>query len=619
MGSRGVQGPCSALFLLLLLLLLPPPLFRAGSFQHPRPGWRMFHHLGVGSRRGHHRRGPNARHHWRQGQAQQACKNKLDLYLIVDKSGSVNNNWADLYIFVEDIVKQFQNQETRISLITYSTEGDIVLPLTSDPVKIKQGLEILEKVVPEGHTFMQEGFKKAILQIERSKSTTEKIPSTIIAMTDGTMEPEAFTQSLEQANKARSLEATVYSVGVADYDKSQITQIADSEAHTFTVDTGFKALRSIVDQMSSKMCTEVKYVEPSSVCIGESYEVVVHGSGFLNTQGQDQVICRFQMSESDFIDEKPIRMDETSITCPGPKITNPGKKVSVKVSLDNGGKFYSAEKDSFTTTDCVSNGVGQTPTGNPSCAARAALSDQGMSRAFWAEPLSRARGGACRSLGTSPAPAPLWPLEVGLPGAKGVRAAGREEATQASPAADICLIRWTIGDVPLPQNFENWYWLIPALLLPLLLWFLCRLCFRKKKDQPVQTPEQPPPPPPVTVCPTVIVCCHGCHRGCRMCGRLEDNLGTMCGLAQPSYNEMPPMWCPHRVQGRCFNFQCLPCSPNICPSASQACRPLPCSPRRYQLPASCLRPSPTMLPMLCHSSQAYRKPCLSLPPSQPGL
>ncbi|XP_075866315.1 anthrax toxin receptor-like [Microcebus murinus] len=520
MGSRGVQGPCSALFLLLLLLLLPPPLFRAGSFQHPRPGWRMFHHLGVGSRRGHHRRGPNARHHWRQGQAQQACKNKLDLYLIVDKSGSVNNNWADLYIFVEDIVKQFQNQETRISLITYSTEGDIVLPLTSDPVKIKQGLEILEKVVPEGHTFMQEGFKKAILQIERSKSTTEKIPSTIIAMTDGTMEPEAFTQSLEQANKARSLEATVYSVGVADYDKSQITQIADSEAHTFTVDTGFKALRSIVDQMSSKMCTEVKYVEPSSVCIGESYEVVVHGSGFLNTQGQDQVICRFQMSESDFIDEKPIRMDETSITCPGPKITNPGKKVSVKVSLDNGGKFYSAEKDSFTTTDC---------------------------------------------------------------------------------------------------NFENWYWLIPALLLPLLLWFLCRLCFRKKKDQPVQTPEQPPPPPPVTVCPTVIVCCHGCHRGCRMCGRLEDNLGTMCGLAQPSYNEMPPMWCPHRVQGRCFNFQCLPCSPNICPSASQACRPLPCSPRRYQLPASCLRPSPTMLPMLCHSSQAYRKPCLSLPPSQPGL
>ncbi|XP_045424968.1 anthrax toxin receptor-like [Lemur catta] len=537
MGSHGVQGPCSALFL-LLLLLLPPPLFRAGSFQHPRPDWRIFHHLGLGSRRAHHRRGPGTRHHWRQGQAQPFCKGKFDVYYIVDKSGSVNNNWGDLYGFVEDTVKRLQNQYLKMSLITYSTYGETIMPLTADSEQIRKGLAKLEKVVPEGHTFMQEGFKRANEQMEQANAGPDKVPSMIIAITDGTLVEQAFQETLKEADKSRRMGATVYTVGVADFSKRQITAIADSKAHMFAVDNGFKALRSIVGPLTKSVCTQVTSVKPSTVCAGESYEVVIHGTGFQNTKGQDQVICRFKFGQDKVVDEKPISMDKTTITCPGPKIENAGEKVSVEVSLDNGNIFHSSEEASYTTTSCFS---------------------------------------------------------------------------------------------------RLWYWLIPLLLLPLLCG-LCYLCFRKtKKPPPEQKLEkQPEKPPPV--CPTVIVCCSGCQGLCGVCGMRgsEDNLDTLCCLAQPSCNQVPLMWCPRRVQGRCLSLplmqpQCAPCSPKICfpPSQeclplaqapcssklclppSQECRPLTWSSRCHYLPASCSRPPSRMLPLPCRPA---RRPHFCLPP-----
>ncbi|XP_012506706.1 PREDICTED: anthrax toxin receptor-like [Propithecus coquereli] len=490
MGSRCVRGPCSALFL-LLLLLLPPPLFRVGSFQHPGPGWRIFHHLD--SRRAHHRHGPGTRHHGRQVQNQPFCRGRFDLYYILD------------------------NPNLRMSFITFSTKAEVNIWLTPDREEIRKGLEKLEKVVPEGHTFMQEGFKKANQQIEQAISdgecllpawrSADKVPNMVIAMTDGTLVPNAFQMTLEQADKARKLGAYIYTVGVADYSKQQIRDIADSEAHVFAVDNGFKGLRSIVIPLAKKICTQVTSVVPSTLCAGESYHVVVHGHGFLNTKGKDQVICRFKF-KGKVVDEKPINMDEIFVTCPGPNIENSGEKVSVEVSLDNGNIFHTSEKASFTTTSCK--------------------------------------------------------------------------------------------------------------------------------------PKKPPPPPPNT-CPTVIVYCSGCKGERGVCGMpgLEGNLGTLCGLAQPSCNQVPVMWCPCRFQGRCLNFcqmqpQCAPCGPRIClrhsqeclplaqaPCASKIClppsrecRPLTCSSRCCHLPASCSRPPSRMLSLLCRPAPA-RAPCrplLSLPP-----
>uniref|UniRef100_A0A2K5XBK7 ANTXR like n=1 Tax=Mandrillus leucophaeus TaxID=9568 RepID=A0A2K5XBK7_MANLE len=327
MRSRGCWGPCFLLF----LLLLPPPLFRAGSLRYHGPGWRMFQRLALGSRRAHHRRGPGWRQHLRQGQAGHRCQGSFDLYFILDKSGSVNNNWIDLYMWVEETVARFQSSDIRMCFITYSTDGQTVLPLTSDKNRIKNGLDQLRKIVPEGHTFMQAGFRKAIQEIETFNSGN-KVPSMIIAMTDGELVAHAFQDTLREAQKARKLGANVYTVGVADYKLDQITAIADSPEHVFAVENGFKAMRDTVDALTSKVCLDVTSVEPPTVCVGEPYHVVVHGNGFQNLKKQDEVICRFIFNESTIIDEKPTSIDNNSMNCPGPKLEKPGEGQEIRES-----------------------------------------------------------------------------------------------------------------------------------------------------------------------------------------------------------------------------------------------------------------------------------------------
>ncbi|KAL6087067.1 hypothetical protein STEG23_014717 [Scotinomys teguina] len=99
------------------------------------------------------------------------------------RSGSMAGNWKNIYLFTENLVKKFQSPKLRMSFITYSTDADILLPLTSDREEIHRGLLRLQKLVPEGRAFMHKGFMKA--------------------------------------NKSRRMGATVYTVGVHECDKQQ--------------------------------------------------------------------------------------------------------------------------------------------------------------------------------------------------------------------------------------------------------------------------------------------------------------------------------------------------------------------------------------------------------------
>ncbi|MBZ3879084.1 Anthrax toxin receptor-like [Sciurus carolinensis] len=355
------QVPCIALF---LLLLLPPSLLSAGSLQYHGSGWRVFHHLGKGSRSYHHRHSPGTRHRWYPRQAEKDCQGAFDLYFILDKSGSVNNNWIYIYSLVEDLVNKFKNPNMRMSFVLYSGDAETLMPLTADRKEIEKGLKKLEKVVPTGQTFMQEGFKLVNKQIEKvnSENRDKKPASMIIALTDGTLLPTPFEETKQQANKSRNLGAVVYTVGVLDYQKKQMIAVADSPDHMFGVDSGFEGLKGIVDPLASKTCIEITSVEASTRCAGASYDVFITGQGFQNAKSKDQIICRFKFNNKINIDKTPTSFNDTSIICPGPVISQPYQKVFLEVSLNNGESFLGNELN-ITSTNCgVSSSIGNTIT-----------------------------------------------------------------------------------------------------------------------------------------------------------------------------------------------------------------------------------------------------------------
>uniref|UniRef100_A0A673NMK0 Anthrax toxin receptor 2-like n=1 Tax=Sinocyclocheilus rhinocerous TaxID=307959 RepID=A0A673NMK0_9TELE len=171
-----------------------------------------------------------------------SCHGAFDLYFVLDRSGSVSDNWMEIYGFVEQLTNRFVSPKMRVSFIVFSSSAEVVLPLTGDRAAIDIGLQSLSKIRPAGDTYMHEGLIKA--------------------------------------DQVRQYGARVYCVGVKDFDANQLTDIADSKDQVFPVVDGFQALKNIVNSILKKSCVEIFNLEPSSICVNGKSNVAftLHGS-----------------------------------------------------------------------------------------------------------------------------------------------------------------------------------------------------------------------------------------------------------------------------------------------------------------------------------------------------
>ncbi|XP_010140426.1 PREDICTED: anthrax toxin receptor 1-like [Buceros rhinoceros silvestris] len=287
---------------------------------------------------------------------QRSCHGAFDLYFILDKSGSVRNHWTEIYSFVESLAEKFISPMLRMSFIVFSSRGTTVMKLTENRQAIRRGLDILQYEVPGGDTFMHEGFKRANEQIYQETYGGVRTASVIIALTDGELQDVQFYYAEQEANRARSFGAIVYCVGVKDFNETQLSTIADSIDHVFPVTGGFYALRGTIDSILKKSCIEILAAEPSSVCAGESFQVVVRGNGFYHARNIDQVLCSFKLNDSLTINEKPTLVHDTYLLCPAPVIEDAGQVVFLQVSMNNGLTFISSSV-SITSTQCLTGTI----------------------------------------------------------------------------------------------------------------------------------------------------------------------------------------------------------------------------------------------------------------------
>uniref|UniRef100_A0AAY4E5Z3 VWFA domain-containing protein n=1 Tax=Denticeps clupeoides TaxID=299321 RepID=A0AAY4E5Z3_9TELE len=217
-----------------------------------------------------------------------SCQGAFDLYFVLDRSGSVAGNWGDIYGFVEQLTNRFVSPRMRVSFIVFSSRAEVILPLTGERAEIAEGLKMLSDVRPAGETFMYEGFKKASEQMEVQ---VPRASSIIIALTDGELAPYVYELTVQEADVARQLGARVYCVGVQDFDPEQLTEIADSKEQVLPVVAGFQSLKTIVNSILKKSCTEIFQVEPSSVCVNESFNIVLRGNGLAMGRSSEGVVC----------------------------------------------------------------------------------------------------------------------------------------------------------------------------------------------------------------------------------------------------------------------------------------------------------------------------------------
>uniref|UniRef100_A0A672PAP9 Anthrax toxin receptor 2-like n=1 Tax=Sinocyclocheilus grahami TaxID=75366 RepID=A0A672PAP9_SINGR len=195
-----------------------------------------------------------------------------------------------IYDFVKNLTERFVSPNMRVSFIVFSSKAEIVLKLTGDRAKINEGLKYLNAVKPAGETYMHEGIKKATAQM---KEQLKKSSSIIVALTDGKLEPYIHKLTKDEADEARTFGARVYCVGVKDFDEEQLADVADTREQVFPVKGGFQALKDIVNSILKQSCTEILTVEPSSVCVNQSFEIVLRGNGFTLGRQTEGVVCSF--------------------------------------------------------------------------------------------------------------------------------------------------------------------------------------------------------------------------------------------------------------------------------------------------------------------------------------
>uniref|UniRef100_A0A3B4WHR2 Anthrax toxin receptor 1 n=1 Tax=Seriola lalandi dorsalis TaxID=1841481 RepID=A0A3B4WHR2_SERLL len=270
---------------------------------------------------------------------ERSCQGAFDLYFVLDKSGSVKNHWIEIYSFVEQLAEKFISPMLRMSFIVFSTRGNIIMKLTENRDAITGGLTALRRVIPGGDTFMNLGLEMANTQIHQEKHGTASV---IIALTDGELNDWQFVTAQQEAQRARSMGAIVYCVGVKEFNQTQLATIADTVEHVFPVWGGFQALRGIIDSIIKKSCIEILAAEPSSVCAGESFQVVVRGNGFLHARNIDQVLCSFKLNDTHTLGKFYTKCKKVIIR---------REVIYLQVSM-NEGLSYITSSVHITTTEC---------------------------------------------------------------------------------------------------------------------------------------------------------------------------------------------------------------------------------------------------------------------------
>uniref|UniRef100_A0A8C7YDW5 ANTXR cell adhesion molecule 1a n=1 Tax=Oryzias sinensis TaxID=183150 RepID=A0A8C7YDW5_9TELE len=220
------------------------------------------------------------------------------------RSGSVQNHWNEIYYFVEHLAHKFTSPQLRMSFIwTYLN------------------------IYCVNAYFLCAGYRTA---------------SVIIALTDGELHENLFHHAEREANRSRSLGASVYCVGVKDFNETQLAKIADGKDHVFPVNDGFNALQGAIDSILKKSCIEILAAEPSSICAGESFQVVVRGNGFLHTRNVNKVLCSFRINDTSTKTMKPLIVEDSYLLCPAPVLQDEGMAANLYVSMNDGLSFISS-------------------------------------------------------------------------------------------------------------------------------------------------------------------------------------------------------------------------------------------------------------------------------------
>ncbi|XP_078488492.1 integrin alpha-8 [Ciona intestinalis] len=195
--------------------------------------------------------------------SQECIRGKIDIVLVVDQSGSVNQcNFQKVKRWLRDIVRSFNLGVTEqdVGVVVYSKKAttSTVVDLgfsdyNSDGHTKKQEMtKILKKLAYEGgQTYTGYAFKLANEMLTGNKSRPDA-KKMIILLTDGATTAANTLQLKDELEVSRAGNVMILAVGVGKFNQTELIQIAGDRKNFFAV-TKFSELEKVRDKLRSSV------------------------------------------------------------------------------------------------------------------------------------------------------------------------------------------------------------------------------------------------------------------------------------------------------------------------------------------------------------------------------
>ena len=277
------------------------------------------------------------------------CRGDFDFYFLLDKSGSIGDDFPYYIVpFVEKVVDNLVSENIRISFIAYSSDSEVVLQITDDKDEIAKGIEYLRNVYADGGTVISTGLSEVIFAMKYNGTNRAAV---ILAVTDG--QDNDMTSALYSANQVRQLGASIFAIGVGqEVSYEQLTYIADQPPsnHVIMLDD-FTDLNDIINTVVNRTCIEIIDANPLNECVRATGNITLYGRGFQNGENSSNIFCIYHVNSSFhyYTNAFPGSTDKI-IKCPLPYVEHPSE-VLLQVSLN--GLSYVSSNVTLTFQECI--------------------------------------------------------------------------------------------------------------------------------------------------------------------------------------------------------------------------------------------------------------------------
>ncbi|XP_028400204.1 vitrin-like [Dendronephthya gigantea] len=228
------------------------------------------------------------------------CNRSLDIVFLLDESGSVSKaDFKESLDFVKNMIKAFSNEKlsredgTRFGLSTFSSGYTSHFYLSSYTSQSGYLTAISRVVHKGGSTNLGRALDQILLdQFKEEKGLrpdADGLPRILIVLTDG----RASDSVAPPAKNLRSKNIVIYAIGIANYNRPQLMEIANSKSHVYTL-TGFSDLETFIATMTSGAC-----YEPRSSSLNETIKTKVQKDIYLYFSYQVTISLNLEINVKD--------------------------------------------------------------------------------------------------------------------------------------------------------------------------------------------------------------------------------------------------------------------------------------------------------------------------------